>query len=145
VSLAAEREIGAPSPGLPVAQTHLFWRSRSGLVAPDVQPLNFMVPMYEDWMERPANGFSMQAGMIRPLSMGEIRLKSADLWDDLIIDAGTLACEADVDALEAAVTLCREVAAAPALREWGTEERYPGPGVRSRADLREYVRRTAIT
>lgn len=145
VIVTAEREIGPPSPGLPVAQTHMFWRSRPGLIAPDVQPLNFSVPMYEDWMEGPANGFTMQAGMIRPMSRGELRLKSADMRDELLIDAATLECEADVDALEAAVTLCREIAAAPALQEWGAKERYPGPEVRSRADLREYVRRTAIT
>ena len=145
VIVTTEREIGPPSPGLPVAQTHLFWRSRPGLLVPDVQPLHFMVPMYEEWMEGPPNGFTLQAGMIRPASRGAIRLKSTDIWDELLIDANILACEADVDSLVAAVTLCREIAVAPALREWGSQERYPGPQVTSQADLRDYVRRTAIT
>jgi len=101
--------------------------------------------MYEEWMEGPPNGFTLQAGMIRPASRGTIRLRSTDIWDELLIDANVLRCEADVDSLEAAVTLCREIASAPALAAWGTEERYPGPSVTSRADLRDYVRRTAIT
>jgi choline dehydrogenase len=35
--------------------------------------------------------------------------------------------------------------AAPALREWGAAERYPGPSVTSAEDMRRYVRETAIT
>src|SRR5262245_30678094 len=53
VILGAEREVGPPSPGLPACQTHLFWRSRPGLPLPDIQPIHFMVPMYEPWMEGP--------------------------------------------------------------------------------------------
>ena len=45
VIFSAEREVGPPSPGLPACQTHLFWRSRPGLPAPDLQPIHFMVPM----------------------------------------------------------------------------------------------------
>src|SRR3954453_20873182 len=36
----------------------------------------------------------------------------------------------------------REVGHQPALREWTTGELYPGPGVRTREDVRDYVRRT---
>ena len=53
VIFSAEREVGPPSPGLPACQTHLFWRSRPGLPVPDIQPIHFMVPMYEPWMEGP--------------------------------------------------------------------------------------------
>jgi choline dehydrogenase len=144
VILSADREIGPPSPGLPSCQTHLFWRSRPGLVVPDMQPLHFMVPMYQDWMEGPPNGFTFQAGIIRPVSRGTIRLKSADMWDEMLIDPATLAAEADVDSLVAAVVLCREMGATTPLRDWGVEERYPGPDV-SVDGLREYVRRTAVT
>ena len=66
VIFSAEREVGPPSPGLPACQTHLFWRSRAGLVVPDIQPIHFMVPMYEPWMEGPENGFTLMGGMVRP-------------------------------------------------------------------------------
>ena len=58
VIFSAEREVGPLSPGLPACQTHLFWRSRPGLPVPDIQPIHFMVPMYEPWMEGPENGFT---------------------------------------------------------------------------------------
>jgi choline dehydrogenase len=145
VIFSAEREVGAPSPGLPACQTHLFWRSRPGLVVPDIQPIHFMVPMYEPWMEGPENGFTLMGGMIRPLSRGTIRLTGATIEDPLAIDPNILACDADLDSLVAAVALCRRMGASRALQEWGAVERYPGPTASSDEDLRGYVRKTAIT
>jgi choline dehydrogenase len=43
------------------------------------------------------------------------------------------------------VLLCREIGGAPALQAWEAKELYPGPGVTSAAELRDYVRSTAIT
>ena len=141
VIFSAEREVGPPSPGLPACQTHLFWRSRPGLPAPDVQPIHFMVPMYEPWMEGPANGFTLLGGMVRPLSRGSLRLTGPAPEDPVALDPNILACEADLESLAAAVELCRRIGAADALREWGATEQYPGPSV----DTRQYVRETAIT
>jgi choline dehydrogenase len=141
----SERAIEPPAMGLPQQQTHLWWRSRPGLMTPDVQPIHFSVPLYEDWMEGPENAFSLMAGMIRPMSRGTIRLSGAVLDDELLIDPRTLACESDLRTLEEAVLLCREIGAAPALRAWGAKELYPGPDVASRAELRDWVRTTAIT
>jgi choline dehydrogenase-like flavoprotein len=145
VIFSAEREIGPPSPGLPTNQVHFWSRSRPGLVAPDLQPLHFQVPLYEEWMEGPPNGFSLMAGMVRPASRGRIRLTGPDPWDELSIDPATLACESDLEGLEAAVELCREIGRTEPLREWGAREVYPGPDVSTPADLRDWVRRTVIT
>lgn len=145
VIFSAEREIGPPSPGLPACQTHLFWRSRPGLTVPDIQPIHFMVPMYEPWMDGPENGFTLMGGMIRPASRGSIRLSGATPEAPLLIDPNVLACDADVQALAAAVDLCRRMGATGALGEWGARELYPGPGVTSASDVRRYVRDTAIT
>ena len=41
--------------------------------------------------------------------------------------------------------LCREIGAAPTLRAWGAGELYPGLGVATHADVRDWVRKTAIT
>jgi choline dehydrogenase len=142
---SAEREIGPPTPGLPPAQVHFWSRSTPGLTVPDLQPLHFQVPMYEEWMEGPPNGFSLMAGMVRPASRGTIRLTGSDPWAELAIDPATFACEADAERLEAAVELCREIGRAEPLQEWGARELYPGPDVSSAEDLREWVRRTAIT
>jgi choline dehydrogenase-like flavoprotein len=146
VIFSAEREIGPPTPGLFAAQTHLWARSRPDLAGPDMQPIHFMVPLYEEWMEGPENGFSLMAGMIRPASRGTIRLSGTGLSDELVIDPRILSRDADLESLEASVRLCREIGAAPALcDEWGARELYPGPGVRSREQLRDWIRRSAIT
>jgi choline dehydrogenase len=146
VIFSAERTIDPPAPRATPAQTHLWWRSRPGLPGPDMQPIHFAFPMYEEWMEGPENGFTFQAGMIRPASRGSIRLSGPTLQDELVIDPRILSAEADLRTLEAAVELCREIGRAPALREeWQTTERYPGPEVGTRDELHDYVRRTAIT
>lgn len=146
VIFSAEREIGPPTPGLFAAQTHLWWRSRPDLPGPDVQPIHFMVPLYEDWMEGPVNAFSLMAGMIRPQSRGTIRLTGPELGDELALDPQILSSEADMESLEAAVGLCRRIGEAPALREeWGAKEIYPGPDLDSKEAIRDWIRRTAIT
>ena len=145
VIFAAEREIGPPSPGLPACQTHLFWRSRPGLPVPDVQPIHFMVPMYEEWMDGPPNGFTLLGGMVRPASRGTLRLTGPSPADPVALDPNVLACEADRASLVAAVELCRRIGAAAALRDWGVSEQYPGPSIESDAAVQAYVRKTAIT
>jgi choline dehydrogenase len=145
VIFSAEREIGPPTPGLFAAQSHLWARSRPDLPGPDLQPLHFMVPLYEEWMEGPENAFSLMAGMIRPESRGSIRLTGPELDDELAIDPKILTAPADMASMEAAVTLCRRMGAAPALQDWGARELYPGPEVTSQEDLRDWIRRSAIT
>jgi choline dehydrogenase len=145
VIFGAEREIGPPSPGLPACQTHLFWRSRAGLPVPDIQPIHFMVPMYEPWMEGPENGFTLLGGIVRPVSRGSLRLTGPAPEDPVALDPNVLACEADLESLVAAVELCRRIGAADPLREWGAAELYPGPSVDTPDALRTYLRETAIT
>jgi choline dehydrogenase-like flavoprotein len=145
VIFSAEREVGPPSPGLPACQTHLFWRSRPGLPAPDVQPIHFMVPMVEPWMDPIENGFTLMGGLVRPLSRGSLRLTGPSPEDPVALDPNVLACEADLEGLAAAVDLCRHVGASDALGAWGSVERYPGPLVDTAEAVRAYVRETAIT
>jgi choline dehydrogenase-like flavoprotein len=140
------REVAPPEPGVSVTQTHLFWRSRPGLPAPDTQPINFSVPMYEPWMDGPASGFSLMAGILAPKSRGSVTLGGAEPHDGILIDLAALEHDDDVRALEASVLQCREIGAAPALAEgWGARELYPGRDVGDAASLTAYVRRTAIT
>jgi choline dehydrogenase len=143
---SAEQTIDPPAPGASPIQTHYWWRSRPGLLVPDTQPIHFSVPLYEPWMEGPENAFTMLGGMVRPASRGSIRLSGPAPSDPLVIDPNILSASADLDALVASVSQVREIAAAsPLAGEWGTREVYPGPEVRSQAELRDYVRRTAIS
>jgi len=140
VIFGAERRI-EHTPGLPFAQTQLFWRSEPGLAWPDLQPLHFSVPLYEPWMSGPDNGFSLMAGLVRPASTGRITITRPDPDTMPVIDPKVLSQHVDLLRLAEAVRLCREIGAAPALREWGATELYPEPDV----DIPDYVRRTVIT
>jgi len=131
--------------GLTQLHSHLFWRSRPGLIAPDAQPLCFHVPVYEPWMEGPSDGYTLYSGLIRPASRGVLRLRSAEVGVGPELDARLLRCESDMDTLIDTLELCREIVRQPSLREWSAQERYPGPGARSRADLRDYIRRSVAS
>ncbi|HEY0698178.1 MAG TPA: GMC oxidoreductase, partial [Micromonospora sp.] len=145
VILSTTRPVGR-SPDLSPMQSHMFWRTRSGLPVPDVEALHFPVPMYQPGMSGPPDGLTLQAGLVRPVSRGRITLGGADPHAELDIDPATLSCPQDVEALVDAVILCREMGAASALADgWGAREVYPGPEVRTRDDLRAYVRATAET
>jgi choline dehydrogenase-like flavoprotein len=141
VIFSTSREV-SPAPGRPVTQVHWFWRSRDGLAVPDTQPICFSVPMYEPWMSGPPTGFSLMAGMVTPESRGRLKLSGPSPDDELLIDLAALSAPADFESLVASVEQCLAVGAAPALAgEWGARPLYPAPGT----DVRDYVRRTAIT
>jgi choline dehydrogenase len=142
---SAEKEIIPFTEGLSPIQTHLWWRSRPDLPGPDTQPIHFSVPLYEPWMQGPPNAFTLLGGMVRPQSRGTIRLSGPSAGDPLIIDPQILSAEADLVALAASLAQVRAMGTAPALREWGARELYPGPGVTEPAQVRDYVRRTAIS
>lgn len=147
VVLAAARPVPPPVPGLQLIHAHLFARSRPGLRSPDIQPLFFHIPVYleEAGMAGPPEGFTLMAGVVRPASRGSLRLASPDPEAEPLIDPRYMSCGADVDAMVAALELCREIGRQQPLAEWKPTELYPGPEIRTRDELRDYVRRTAIT
>ncbi len=145
VIYAASRAVPPPLAGLQPLHSHLFWHSRAGLPGPDIQPLFFHLPLYLEGMEGPPDGYTLMAGIIRPASRGSLTLASADPAAPPLLDPGYLRCDADLDALVAAIELCREIGRQDALSPWRGSELHPGPGVQSADELRDYVRRTAIT
>jgi choline dehydrogenase len=99
----------------------------------------------DEGMAGPPDGFTLMAGIIRPTSRGSLQLASADPGDEPLLDPAYLESGADVDAMVAALELCREIGRQQALGDWTAEELYPGTELRSREELAGYVRQTAIT
>ncbi len=145
VIVDSPRPVPPALPGQIQMHSQLFWHSRGGLVAPDIQPLFFHVPVYDDWMEGPADAYTFYAGLIRPASRGTLRLRSAEPGVAPELDPRILTCASDLEALVDSIELCREIIAQRALAHWTAQERYPGPGARAREELRDWVRRTAVT
>jgi choline dehydrogenase len=134
------------APGLPACQSHLYWRSRPGLAVPDLQPIHFAVPLPAKWMTAPPQGITLMAGLVRPASRGTVRIASADPARAPLIDPQVLRAPEDVDALVAAVELCRGIAAEPPLRDgWGAREVYPASMAATPELTRDYVRETVVT
>lgn len=141
-----KREIPAPAPGQPVTQLHHFTTFREGSEAPDTQPIYFSVPMLDEGMEAPASSFTIHAGLVRPTSRGTLRLASADPTARALMDPQVLATEEDVASMVASIKQCREIAQQPAIvDEWGAEEIYPGPEVRTDEEIAQYVREHCVT
>lgn len=136
-----------PESTVAAAETHHFWKSNPDLALPDTQPIHFSLPMYFlDSMSGRDNGFSLVAGIVRPLSRGEITLSGPHAQDPINIDLGALEEVEDVRALAASVRQCCEMGRTLALADWGPQELYPGPGYSdSEEDLQRYVRETAVT
>ena len=133
------------------AEVHLFAKSRPELPVPDTQPLFFSVPMYaQDAAPAaqdgpgPGGAFTLQGGLVRPASRGEVRLSGPNPQDPLIVDPQVLTAQTDVDALVASVRQCREIGRADALAAWQPTEIHPGPEVTD-ADLEDYVRGSVVT
>ncbi|PKZ66800.1 oxidoreductase [Gordonia terrae] len=148
VIFGTERPVDPPQPFQPVTQTHWFWKSDPTLPVPDTQPINFSVPFYYDeGMTGPASGFTLHAGLIRPLSAGSVTLRDTDPASEPVIDFNLFADERDLAALVRSVRQCREVGRqGPLADEWGAQPVLPGPDVDdSDAALEAWVRRAVNT
>ena len=138
------RRVDESGEGIPPVQSYLFWRTDPRLIAPNVQPTCFGRAMYEEGMHGPPNGFTVGLLMNRPASRGRLRLASSDPEVAPLIDPATYECAADFETSVAGLRLIRELGRSQALAEWGTEERYPGPGVDDEGGLSDYLRQMTV-
>jgi choline dehydrogenase len=123
----------------------MFWHSRPGLPGPDLQALLGHLPHTPWAVQDVFEGYTLTSMLVRPASRGTVRLASADPTAPPLIDPNYAACDVDVQAIASGLQLLREVGAQPALDAWRGEEIFPGPEVRTEAELREYVRRSYST
>ena len=131
------------------AEVHLFWKSAPDLPVPDTQPLFFSVPMYAqdsapNVQSGPDNGFTLQGGLVRPASRGEVTLSGPNPQDPTLVNPNVLSEQADVDALVASVRQCREIGRAEALAHWQPTEIFPGAEITD-DELEDYVRGSVVT
>jgi len=126
-----------------VGEAFVFWRSRPGLPAADLQ--FHMAPAYfVEHGGREFDGHALTTGptLIMPRSRGHVRLRSADPAAKPRILTNTMAEREDVEAMVAGVRQAREWAAAEPLGSTLTRELHPGPGVQGDEEIEEWVRST---
>jgi choline dehydrogenase len=134
----------------PAASNHFeagaFIRSRPGVEYPDLQ-LTFMPLAIEPGTVQDVGMHSYQVhiDLMRPLSLGRVKLRSANPKAPPSILFNYLKEPHDRRDLRTAVRLVREILAQPALADYRGAELYPGPGVQSDEEIDAYIRRGAET
>jgi choline dehydrogenase len=130
------------------AEAGLLHRTRAGLeaAAPDLQ-VNFNATIPQ---ALPPDCLPLEASctfisiVARPQSVGEVTLRSLDALDAPVIRMNYLQSDADLQVQLAAIRLCRELAASPAMAKLVTGEELPGHG-KTDAELESYIRTHATT
>ena len=107
------------------AEAGAFLRSRNGLARPDIQ-LHFVNGLVDDHARRLHFGYgiSCHVAVLRPVSRGSVRLRSADPEAPPRIDPGYLSADADVETLLAGVKATREIMGSVPLDRYRDEEMF---------------------
>jgi choline dehydrogenase len=130
-----------------IAETGFFTRTRGqGIDEPPGLQMNFgglkFVPPN---LDQDGPGFTFAPVITQPRSVGAVRLRSADPGELMAVDPGYLTDPADVEAFLDGVDTARALAASRAFEPFAKAEIAPGPQVRTREQLEEYVRGYAGT
>ncbi len=144
VSVIFEAKQPIPPPQANLLEAQLFWKSRPEMKTPDLQPLFMGLPYYAPGFEGPQNAFTLCAGLIRPVSRGEVKLKSTDPEAAPYLDPNYLGEQADYDALLEAVRLCQRLGYTDALKDWTKVEVYPGKDADAQK-VEDYIRQSCGT
>jgi choline dehydrogenase len=128
----------------PAMQAVAYMRVLPGSENPDIK-IHFAMALYEA-MGRKLNmehGFFAHIDLLRPESVGQIRLVSPDPLVLPAIDPNILATANDMALGRAALRAVRNIFAQTPFNELRGEELAPGPQVQSDAELDDYLRATA--
>jgi choline dehydrogenase len=123
-----------------------FFKTSPRLASPDIQ-IHF-IPFSTDKMGEklhPFSGFTASVCQLRPESRGTLRIRSADPAQPPEIRINYLATETDRRAFIDGIRILRGILAKPALKEYVTEEVYPGAKVVNDDQILEFCRQTGST
>jgi choline dehydrogenase len=95
--------------------------------------------------EKPKDGVTLNACLLRPKSRGSVKLRSANPADKPIIDNNYLAEADDLDLEIEGLRFAREILKQKPLSSRITVEVLPGKNVTAKAELAEHCRRTVKT
>ena len=129
-----------------INQGGLFTRVLPESKTPDIQ-FHFATLSAEMAGGRPHpwSGCTFSVCQLRPESRGTVRIKSRDPLEPPAMQPNYLTREADCRCAVEAIKFARRLAAAPALREYLSEEYRPGPGTARDDELLEFARNYGAT
>jgi choline dehydrogenase-like flavoprotein len=106
----------------------VFWKTATGLEAPDMQIAQIELPFASPDLARfdpRANAWGILPGIVRPKSRGRLRLTGPNPSNPIEIEAKTLAHPGDLEVAKHCVELCREIGNSAALRPFAKREVMP--------------------
>jgi choline dehydrogenase len=121
---------------------HWFWKSREGLSEPDLQGV-FTPASYREGYVGLLDKFpGMTCGVWqhRPFSIGHVRAKSLDPFDNPIVQPNFLTDERDQQVLLGGMKMARRLLRSAPLARYFAEEILPGPGVTTDDQLLDFAR-----
>ncbi len=123
-----------------------FLKTRPELATPDVQ-FHFLIFSTETAGANvhPFSGFMASVCQLRPESRGFVRIKSSDPAMAPAIQLRYLTSRNDCDTIVAGFKKLRAVMSEPMIRRYIAEERKPGAGCVTDADILAYARETGTT
>jgi choline dehydrogenase len=124
-----------------------FWKSDPGLDGPDLQIAQAEVPIASTEITArfnpPAASWTMWGGVVRPKSIGRLRLTGPDPLDAVQIESNLLLHPDDMKAATIFVELCREIGNAAPLAPFARREVLPGN--LKGAELEDFIRDAVIS
>jgi choline dehydrogenase len=123
-----------------------FIRSRRGIEYPDLQ-LTFMPLAIKPGTvdDVGMHSFQVHIDLMRPKSLGHVKIRSADLAAAPSICFNYLSDPRDREDLRTSVRLTREILAQPAMARYCGEELNPGNAVHTDAEIDAWIRRSVET
>jgi choline dehydrogenase len=127
-----------------VGESGAHVRVGSGLDAPNFQILMGAAYYFDNGFRTyPHPAYTLAPCLIRPVSEGEVRLRSADPHDPPLIRLNWLSDPSEMRAMVEAVRLCREIAETGPLGKASIRNIDPGPGVLSDEQIEAWIRAEA--
>ena len=129
------------------ALVYCFWHSNEATRNNDLQVVFTPASWREDvaWQLDREPGFTLTCWQQRPESKGWVRTRSADPFDNPLIQPNYLVEEGDRHVMLAAMKLARRLMRAEPLAPYFDYERYPGEAVRTDDELLDAARQRGIT
>jgi choline dehydrogenase len=145
--LAVQYAAGRKGPGRwNFLEAGAFVKTRPDLDRPDVQLHFFAAPVRDTARAKfDADGFTIQACLLRPKSKGWVTLADADPFSAPAIDPNYLSDSCDLAVLSDGFRIARSIASQAAFAEYRGAELFPGAATTSDEDIAEMIRADAET
>ncbi len=123
-----------------------FIKTRPELDLPDIQHHFIPILVYDNGrMPSDRHGFQCHVCPLRPESRGSLKLGSADPAAPPLLQPNCMSTQGDLRIMIESVKATREALNQRAMAPYRGEELFPGPDVKSDADIVEYLRASAVT